>query len=51
MLKTTASGTARMMDKTQMEKISMAVNRGMPTPCTLLQDATALYLNHTGTDC
>jgi len=46
MLKTIASGTAKIMDRTQIEKISMAVKRGMPTPCTLLQEATALYLSH-----
>lgn len=49
MSKQMASGTARMIDSTQMEMISMAVRRGMPTPCTLLHDATALYLEHTGT--
>lgn len=49
MSKQTASGTARMIDSTQMEMISMAVRRGMPTPWTLLHDATALYLENTGT--
>ncbi len=51
MLKATASGTAKMMDRTQMEKISMAVKRGMPTLCTLFQDATALYLSHKRYNC
>ena len=51
MSKPTASGIARMSDSTQMVTISMIVSRGMPTPWTLLQEATALYLQmgrHTG---
>ncbi|TNN89544.1 hypothetical protein EYF80_000147 [Liparis tanakae] len=44
MSKPIASGTARKNDRNQIDKISMTVSRGMPTPCTLLQEATALYL-------
>lgn len=44
MSKPIASGTARKNDSNQIDKISMTVSRGMPTPCTLLQEATALYL-------
>lgn len=44
-----ASGTARTIDSTQMDTISTTVNRGMPTPWTLLQDATALYLGRRNT--
>lgn len=44
MLKAKASGTARMIDSTQMTTISTAVSKGMPTPWTRLQEATALYL-------
>lgn len=35
-----------MHDSTQIIMISMRVRRGMPTPCTLLHEATALYLQH-----
>lgn len=44
MSKQTASGTARIRDSTQMDTISMTVSKGMPTPCTRLQEATARYL-------
>lgn len=39
-----ASGTARTRDSTHMDTISKMVSRGMPTPWTRLQEATALYL-------
>ena len=39
-----------MIDSTQMVRISMAVMAGMPTPCTLLHDTTALYLEQRGTN-
>lgn len=44
-LNPTASGTARTTANTQIHTISTAVDAGIPTPCTRLQDATARYLN------